>query len=141
MNQALEQLKVPGPIPNRYTQPFWDGTAKEQFMLQHCDDCSHWVFYPRSHCPHCWSRSLSWKEASGLGKVKSFTDIHRPGHPAWEAVTPYTVALIRLDEGPTMLSTVIDTPRELLTVGQPVKAAYVKVGEFVLPMFRALTRK
>lgn len=128
-------LAVPGPIPTSVSGPFWDAAAASRFMLQRCDDCAGWIFYPRSLCPHCWSSRLSWCDASGRGTVKSFSVIHRPGHPAWSDVTPYTIALIELDEGPTMLSTLVDMPHESVVVGIRVSVKFVPIGKFMLPMF------
>ncbi len=132
---AFESLKVPGPIPTRISRPFWDAAEQGRFVLQRCDACSSWVFYPRSHCPHCWSTSLSWRQASGKGRVKSFTIVHRPGHTAWGMAAPYPIALIEFDEGPTMLSMLVDIPLETIHIGMIVAVRFVRIGEFTLPMF------
>jgi len=131
----LEKLKVPGPIPTAISRPFWDAAKAGRFTLQRCEDCGKWVFYPRSHCPHCWSPRLTWHDASGRGTVKTFSIIHRPGHPAWNAVAPYALGLIQLEEGPTMLSTLVDVDHAALHVGLSVQVRFVQVGEFALPMF------
>lgn len=62
------------------------------------------MFYPRGHYTRCWSDDLRWNDASGLGVVKSFSHVHKPGHPGWKPAAPYIVILVELDEGPTMLS-------------------------------------
>ena len=48
-------------------RPFWDGLAAGEIRLQQCQACHEWVFYPRTICPHCSSRDLAWKTASGRG--------------------------------------------------------------------------
>jgi len=134
----FESLAVPGPIPTNISRPFWDAAREGRFTLQRCDACGSWVFYPRSHCPHCWNPRLSWHQASGRGTVKSFSAIHRPGHPGWTVAAPYVVALIELAEGPTMLSTLVDVALDSVRVGMRVDVRFVLVGKFALPMFALL---
>lgn len=131
----LEQLKVPGPIPTEVSRPFWDATANGHFQLQHCQDCSGWVFYPRSHCPICWSAQLAWKDASGRGRLKSYSIVHSEGHPGWRSVTPYPVGLVELEEGPTMLTTLVDVDERTLRVDMDLEVRLIRVGDYVLPMF------
>lgn len=50
-------------------------------------------------CPVCGSRDLGWEESAGLGTVYSSSDVHtREG--------AYNVALVDLDEGLRVMSTV-----------------------------------
>jgi len=70
--------------------------------------------------------------------VKSFSVIYRPGHPGWAAAAPYVVALIELEEGPTMLSTLVDSALDSVRVGMRVAVRFVQVGKFALPMFAPL---
>jgi len=129
-------LTVPAPVPTSESAPFWRSCAEERFILQHCDSCGRWIFYPRALCPFCWSSELTWLDASGTGVVRSFSVIHKPGHPAWTAAAPYTVAVITLTEGPTMLTTLIDIAPDAVSIGMPVEIAFTPVGEFTLPFFR-----
>jgi uncharacterized OB-fold protein len=135
MMDLLTTLKVPGPIPTTISEPFWAAVRRGQFMLQRCEDCGRWVFYPRAHCPHCWGSHLQWQAASGRGVVKSFSAIHRPGHFAWAEAAPYVVALIELDEGPTMLSQLLLANPQDAALGMRVTMRPVGIGEFMLPFF------
>lgn len=138
MNRAeLEQLKVPGPTITNTSRPFWEAASKGRFQLQHCEDCGCWVFYPRSNCPGCWGSRLVWRSASGLGRLKSYSIVHRPGHPGWESVAPYPVAVVELHEGPTMLTMLVEVNEGTLHIGMNVEVCHVRVGEHVLPMFTA----
>lgn len=90
-------------------------------LLQVCDACDRTQLYPGAICRHCWSESLSWCEASGSGTVWAFTVAERPGHPAWQALTPYGIAIVELDEGPRLLSNVVGGDPYDLRVGQRVR--------------------
>ena len=129
----LSNLKVPGPTMIPLTEPYWDAAANGHLIIQHCGSCNQHVFYPREICPHCWADALSWVPASGKGRLKSFSIIHRPGHPGWAEVTPYTVGLVELAEGPTMLSHILGDAPE---IGQPLTFTPTNVGGRILPFFR-----
>jgi len=133
--ELFEQLKVPGPIPTSISRPFWEAAEKKQFVLQRCTQCKGWVFYPRGHCPHCWGDDLRWEPACGLGRLRSFSVVHRPGHPAWKAVAPYALGIVELKEGPTMLSTLPLQNTSELQVGMLMQVKFVQVGDVMLPMF------
>ncbi|GLC94282.1 hypothetical protein Tamer19_36900 [Cupriavidus sp. TA19] len=137
MAHEFEALTVPGPTVTEESRPFWEAAAGGKLMIQQCEQCDRWVFYPRSHCPGCWSDRLAWREASGMAKLKSYSVVHRAGHPAWQSLAPYALALVQLDEGPSMLTTLVDMRFEALEIGMPLQVRYVRVGEFTLPMFTA----
>lgn len=133
--EQFERLNAPAPIPTAISTPFWEAAAAETFILQKCNDCGAWVFYPRGHCPHCWGASLTWVPASGKGALHSFSAVHRPGHAAWKAAAPYVLGIVRLDEGPSMLSTITTEAHQKLHIDMPIEVRFVKVGQFTLPMF------
>jgi uncharacterized OB-fold protein len=135
MNDLFSTLDVPGPIPTAISAPFWDAVRRGEFMLQRCDDCGRALFYPRAHCPHCWSGRVRWQPASGRGTVRSFSVIHRPGHFAWAAAAPYTIAIVELEEGPTLLSQLLLERPDAARVGMAVRMRPVQVGKQVLPFF------
>lgn len=131
----LSDLKVPGPTITQLTAPFWDAAEAGRLHLQHCEACQRAVFYPRRICPHCWSDRLVWREASGRGHLKSFSIVHRPGHPGWAPAAPYVVGLVELAEGPTMLSLVLD---EAPSVGMALRLRPTRVGDRRLPAFEVV---
>ena len=121
------------------TRPYWEGLARGELRIQHCDSCSRAVFYPRSICPHCHADKLSWIVASGRGTIYSYTVPHQAfGMFADEA--PFIVAIIELEEGVRMMSRIIDAPRERVSIGLPVQVTFETAGENVtLPYFRLVS--
>jgi uncharacterized protein len=138
MIERLVNLTVPGPTITPVTKPFWDAIQRHEFVLQRCIDCKRWIFYPRTLCPHCWSDRLEWEPASGKGRLKTWCVVHRPGHPAWEAVTPFVLGLVELEEGPTMLSHLLIDPAQDLHIDLPLQVHYVKCGDLWLPFFKSI---
>ena len=126
------------PLPpiNPATQPFWDACAQGRLLLQHCGDCGHLQLYPRLLCAACGSRTLGWVEASGRGTVKTFTIIRRAVSAAFEPDAPYVVALVELEEGPTLMSNIIGRDPASVAIGQPVRVTFEARGEGIaVPQF------
>lgn len=132
----LDQLKTPGPAITALTEPFWDAASKGKLVIQFCEDCAKAVFYPRLICPHCWSKRLVWRESSGNGILKSFSEIHKPGHPGWLPAVPYVVGLVELQEGATMLSLIVTDAGHSCVVGEALKLAPTSIGGRILPAFK-----
>lgn len=132
--ETLAGLEVPGPTVTERTEPFWKSAEEGTLLIQRCASCGHVIMYPRSHCPVCWSDDLSWIEAKGTGRLKSFSEIHKPGHHGWTAAAPYTVILVQLDEGPTMLSHLVGKQDDT-AVGDKLRLRPTNVGGRVLPCF------
>ncbi|MBS4189481.1 OB-fold domain-containing protein [Bacillus sp. FJAT-49705] len=136
MLDKFNNLKVPGPTMTLISKPFWDAVAKHEFQLQKCSDCHKWVFYPRGHCPECWSDNLIWEIASGKGRLKTWSVVHKPGHSGWDEVTPYAIGLIELEEGPTMMSHLLIESDEDLIIDLPFEVSYMKCNDVWLPFFK-----
>jgi uncharacterized OB-fold protein len=129
----------PKPLPaiTEENRPFWEGCQQEKLLLQYCERCQHYQFYPRLYCMQCGFEGLRWREVSGHGVIYSYTIIHQNKSPEFTNDTPYNVALVQLEEGPRMLSSIVDIAPEELHVDLPVSVVFEKVTESIsLPRFR-----
>ena len=126
----------PLPYIHGETKEYWDGAKKHELLIRRCRSCSRYHFYPRDFCPSCFSFDVEWAKSSGRGTVYSFTICHRPA-PGFENDVPYNVALIELEEGVRMMSTVVECPLDDLRIGMPLEAVFDDVTpEVTLPKFR-----
>ena len=132
---GFSTLEVSGPTVTDLTVPFWEAASEGRLIIQRCRSCGKAVFYPRPLCPHCWADALTWEDASGEGRLKSFSEIWKPGHPGWLPVAPYYVGLVELAEGATMLSHIIPADRPVET-GAGLVFAPTHAGGRVLPFFK-----
>jgi uncharacterized OB-fold protein len=124
------------PTVNDVNRPFWDACTHGELRLQRCRSCGQLRYPAAIVCPECLSGESEWQGVSGRGKVFSFVVFHRAYHPAWEARVPYNVALIELDEGPILLSNVIDVDNATLAVGLDVRIAFERLDEALsIPVF------
>jgi uncharacterized OB-fold protein len=129
-------MSRPIPVPDLHTAPFWEHVREGRFALPHCESCARHHFYPKGACPHCGSSRITWSEASGRGEVYSFSVVHRPPGPAFKEDVPYVIAIVKTEEGPHLLSRIVDVPPEAVSVGMKVKVRLLKVSdETSLPVF------
>ena len=125
------------PLPTPASQPYWEACRKNQLLIQHCPACGHYQFYPRAFCTECMRSEPEWVQASGQGKVETWTIVRRPVSEAYAADTPYVIALVRLDEGPVMMSHVTDCDPELVRSGMPVEVVFKAWSdEVTMPTFK-----
>ena len=117
----------PAPIPT--SKPFWDALAEGEVRLQHCADCGRWVYYPRRRCPGCLSDALAWERVSGKGRLYSYTVARQATHPAFGTDVPQMLAVVELDEGVRLTTTLVDAAEADLVVGQEVEPVFDHGGD------------
>jgi len=126
---ANPQRKIPAPSPTPETEAFWRAASEERFMLRRCAACGKAHWYPRAICPHCMSDKTEWVEASGRGKIYTFSVMRR-------APEPYAIGYVTLEEGPSMLTNFVDCDFDKLKIGQSVKLKFMPTeGGPPVPMF------
>ena len=129
---------TPLPSPNALTAPYWQAALQRELKLPRCEDCGKFHFYPRSACPHCRSQRLTWAQVSGKGEVYSFTVVYRAPSKGFEADVPYVVAVIALDEGPHLMSRLIDVQPDSVRIGQRVTVDFQqRADDIVMPVFKS----
>lgn len=130
-------MSRPRPLIDDDNRVFWEELKNHKFMLQHCNDCQKFIFYPRIICPHCYSENISWKETNGQGKIESYTVVHR-AMPPFKDEVPYVVGIIQLNEGVKMMSRIINKSEEV-AIGKNVSVVYQNIEEdLTLPYFQII---
>jgi uncharacterized OB-fold protein len=125
------------PLPRLDTvdQPFWSAAKEGRLLLQRCPACGDTRFPPAPVCPKCLAGDQIWIESSGKGTLESWVDMHRAYWDGFKHDLPYRVCLVRLHEGPVVVSNLVDNT-ENLRLGAPVKVVFDAVTENVtLPKF------
>jgi len=108
---------IPAPPVSPETRPFWDAAAAGRLLLKRCEACREPHYYPRAICPFCGSDRTTWLEASGGGAIYSYSVFRR-------APVPYAIAYVTLDEGPTMMTNIVDADLDALRIGQRVRVRF-----------------
>jgi uncharacterized OB-fold protein len=123
---AMEGAAIPKPRPQPtpVSQPFWDALRDERVELQRCDNCSRWVYYPRSRCPGCLSDRLTWTPVDGFGTIYTFTVAEQPTAPPFADEVPQLLAIVELIEGVRVSTTLVDADPARVEVGTPVEPVF-----------------
>lgn len=116
---------------------FWRKIGDGHLHFQRCGRCNNAWLPPREDCPSCWSPEWRWEEASGRGKLVSWVVFHTAFHEAFETRLPYNVAVVELDEGPRLISNVVDLPDSGIdVVDRPVSLTIETDHGRMLPRFK-----
>jgi uncharacterized OB-fold protein len=129
----------PLPEPTALTRPFWEACQSRELKVAVCGACNHYFMPGAPNCPECWSSELSLQPVSGKGEVFSFVVYRRTYHPAIPA--PYAVALIQLEEGPRLVSNIVDCAFDKIEIGMRVEVCFQAEDGFLLPRFRPSANK
>ncbi len=124
------------PQPTGDTKEFWEGCKGKKLLFQQCEACGHVRWPPSCLCPVCHSLEARWIDSSGRGKIYTFTVYHVAFHPAWKEKVPYITAVVELEEGPRLLTNVVDADPQTLSCDMPVEVVWGKAGEYFVPRFR-----
>ena len=137
MISAEDALKKPLPQPDADSAAYWAGLKQGRLLLQHCLACGHVQVYQQGLCRECGSERLEHRAASGRGRVHSFSVVHRAPGPAFRADAPYAVLLVELEEGPRMISSLVEGDWAAVDFDMAVELVCERVSDAVtLPRFR-----
>ena len=139
---ATEDSKpLPRPLSPELTRLFWEAAKRHELVMPRCKTCDYLFFYPRSECPRCLSNHLEWMKVSGRGRLHTYTVVYQPANAAFRDDTPYIYAVVQLDEGPRMVSNVVQCDLDAVKVDMPLEAIFDDVTpECTLVKFKPASR-
>ena len=126
---AEQQYALPVPVADEASQEFFDGAKGGRLMLLRCSQCGRHRLPGRERCADCWSTETEWTQASGRGKLYTFGVMHQKYHPAFAEVTPYNYAIVELEEGPRLVTNIVECENDQLRTDMPVEAVFDSVSE------------
>ncbi len=111
-----KERKIPAPMVNPETEPFWAAAKEGKFLLPHCVDTGKAFWYPRQVSPFTMGK-VEWKESKGLGTIYSVSVMKR-------APEIYAIAYVTLDEGCTMMTNIVDCDFDKVAIGDRVQVTW-----------------
>ena len=93
-----------------------------------CPHCDAKIFPPRDVCPECKGEAKAPFAFSGKGEIYSYTTICE-APSGYDANAPYTVALVKLNEGPMITAQLTDLGDQPLAIGMPVEMVTRKMRD------------
>ena len=105
-------------------------TAKTRYGLvgETCRVCGEPIFPPRDLCPHCTEAGQDLRTFGGKGEVYSFSHVN-DAPAGYTEYQPYTVALIKLEEGPLLTAQLTDVDESDVHIGMPVEMVTRKLKD------------
>jgi uncharacterized OB-fold protein len=126
----------PLPHPTFDSWPFWQAANNGQLIFQSCAECGKVRHYPRPACDRCYSMRVRWIEATGRGRVHTWTVCHHAFLPAFKHAIPYILVTVDMSEGVRMNSVLRAAAGVVPKVGMPVDVAFERISDdFHLPVF------
>ncbi len=108
-------------------KPFFDGTRDGRLLIGKCLDTGKTFFPPRHVSPFTLSNNVEFVESKGVGKIYSWS--------VQRGKEPYCLAYVTLEEGPTMMTNIIDADLDTVKIGQSVKLVMKPTDGAPVPMF------
>jgi uncharacterized OB-fold protein len=119
----------PRPAPTALSLPFWQAARAGNLVLQRCDHCGAHRWTPQILCVRCHSESFAWTRVSGRGVLYSVTVVHRAPMEAF--TTPYLIAVVKLEEGPLMLTNLVDCEPDAARIDMPVEVVFEPLDDSI----------
>lgn len=108
-------------MADQASAPFTQGLQQGVLRYQRCDDCGAAQTLTRYACVRCGSVRLRWRDAVGTGTVFAVTRVTRAPSSAFQALVPYALVLVDLDEGFRLMGQGVAD----LVIGQRVRAGFI----------------
>ncbi len=121
------------------TKEYWKATTRGELLLQKCNSCGQLIYFPRIMCYKCLSEDLGWTKSTGYGIHYIYTIIHRAAHKSFEQELPYVYAIVELDDGPRMITNIVNIEPNKVRIGMRVKVVFEEATpEISIPKFEAM---
>ena len=135
--QASQSYWKPLPSLEGTSGEFYGFCKNRELRFQGCTGCGKWRHVPRDMCAECGSWDWEWAKSNGRGKLFTWTVVTLAMYPAFAEEVPYAVALIEMEEGPRIVSRIVDVAPEDLYMDMPLEVIFEAVtDEVTLPKFR-----
>jgi uncharacterized protein len=120
--------------------PHWQALAEGRLLIQRCKTCGRY-FFPAAQCSCSAESEMEWIESSRRGTLHATGTWHQAYAAHLKEQIPYTVCVVKLEEGPVLLSRLDERVQDRPAVGDPVLIEVgTKEGELtthrVLPLER-----
>lgn len=133
MSTSQDTVQVPAPVVTDDNAGFWAGVNAGELRLARCQVCGA-ASLEDDACIQCAAHDRVWQAGSDLGTLKSFVVFRRAYNEFWAAQVPYNVCIVALDDGPDLLTNVVDVEPEGLVVGQRLQIVIRPRGEHKAPV-------
>ncbi|MGF0237412.1 OB-fold domain-containing protein [Rhodococcus sp. IEGM1300] len=117
----------PMPVATQISAPFWEGLKARRLLIQQCNACAHWNFYPRRHCPVCLEHDLAWREVDGAATLYSYTVTRIATLPDFIDEMPQKLAVVELAQGVRINTNLVGLDEDQIRIGMSLQPVFAEV--------------
>jgi uncharacterized OB-fold protein len=125
MTEDKQSPEYSAPAIDWESRAYWEGCGRGELVLQRCRACETVQHRPRGICATCLSDEIEHFVASGRGTIYTYSVVRQNQMPAFAKAVPYVIAYVELEEGPQILSNVVDCDPDAVSIGMAVKVDFV----------------
>ncbi|MXP24156.1 hypothetical protein GIY30_22730 [Gordonia sp. HNM0687] len=135
---APSVVAKPAPWPAFESVEFWAGANEHKLKIQRCSETLNYIYPPDTVSPWTRRETLEYVEVSGRATLYSYAGLSQAFHAGFADHLPYVIALVELEEQPglRMITNIVGTPLEELSIGLPLIVDFDDRGEQTVPVFR-----
>lgn len=90
---------LPPPVINALNAPFWEAAKSGRFSLPYCVTSNRTFWPPSPVSPFVDGGAVAWREIAAEGMVRALAVYQRVFLKAFEAITPFAIALVEVADG------------------------------------------
>ena len=104
------------PTPDLDTEWWWDAIDGHRLTVVRCPRCDRVTAVAAAFCPRCWAEDVERVPASGTATLYTWTTVLQ-GYGPFAEKAPYVVAMVDLEEGPLLMTEIVDADPATLHAG------------------------
>lgn len=125
------------PTPDDATKPFWEAAREHRLVVMRSRATGRHFFYPRPFDPQTWSTAVEWVEVSGRATLYTWSIVRENDLPPWPERVPYVAAIVELEEGPRLMTNVVECDFDELEIDMPLEVVFRDLDDgLTAPVFR-----
>ena len=133
----MSEWKRPLPTITGETLPYWEACQRGELLIQRCEGCDIYQYYPRGICATCFTSKIGWVKSSGKGTVWTFTVTRQNRTAGFDEGSVCSWRWWRLEEGVKMFTNIIGCDPFDVHIGMPVEVTFVRATrEVTVPFFK-----
>lgn len=126
---------LPFAAPDDLDIEFWDGCRRRELLVQQCQRCRR-TYWPATSCAEHGGADMRWVPSTGRGTLHTFAVYRHAFSPAWATALPYIIAVVELDAGPFVHTSLIDCDPDDCAIGMAVHVEFRDHPDgYTLPVF------
>jgi len=106
-------------------ESFYKFVGEGKLMGAKCNKCGNVMLPPRPMCTQCFNKEMKWIELKPKGRLLTYTVIH-VAPKQFEALSPYPVGIVKLEDGPQILGMIRDVEPDKLKIGMTLTMNFEK---------------